>query len=68
MLEDTGGISGHLKTIVSFMQKETGAIILSSPDPSDLLDRLEQVYRTQILPRNQELMAGRNPHGTAEGP
>ncbi|MBI2957993.1 MAG: LOG family protein [Chloroflexi bacterium] len=66
ILESTGGITVHLKTIISFIQKETGATILSGPDPADLLDRLEEVYRARLLPRYQDLVAGRDPHGVME--
>src|SRR5512137_2651912 len=61
ILEGTGGITDHLETIVSFIRKETGAVMISSPDPADLLDRLEQVYEAKLLPRYESLMASRDP-------
>ena len=33
ILENTGGIREHLKTIVSFVRKETKAILVSVPTP-----------------------------------
>jgi uncharacterized protein (TIGR00725 family) len=66
ILEKTGGITEHLKTIVSFVRKETKAILVSSPDPEDLLDRLEQVYKSRLLPNYKSLMAHRDPDGVTE--
>jgi uncharacterized protein (TIGR00725 family) len=63
ILEDTGGITEHLRTIVSFVRKETKAILVSSPDPRDLLDRLEQVYKSHLFPHYKNLMAHRDPNG-----
>ena len=66
ILESTGGITEHLKTIVSFVQKETKAILVSSPDPGDLLDRLEQVYQSRLLPKYKSLIAHRDPDGVTQ--
>jgi predicted Rossmann-fold nucleotide-binding protein len=66
ILENTGGITEHLKTIVSFVQKETKAILVSSPDPGDLLDRLEQVYQSRLLPKYKSLIAHRDPDGVTQ--
>jgi hypothetical protein len=63
ILENTGGITEHLRTIVSFVRKETKAILVSSPDPGDLLDRLERVYKSRLLPNYKSLMAHRDPNG-----
>lgn len=63
ILEDTGGITEHLNTIVSLVQKETGATLISSPDPHDILDQLEEVYKAHIFPKHKGLMVNRNPDG-----
>ncbi|MDP2931905.1 MAG: hypothetical protein Q8O05_05345 [Chloroflexota bacterium] len=63
ILESTGGITEHLNTIVSFVNKDTGAILVSDPDPAGLLDRMEQLYQSRLLPKYESLMANRNPDG-----
>ena len=67
ILESTGGITEHLKSIVSLFRKETGAVLVSSPDPGVLLDQLEQVYKACLFPRYLGLMANRDPDGITEG-
>ncbi|MFW6126116.1 MAG: hypothetical protein ACOC58_03325 [Chloroflexota bacterium] len=66
IMEDTGGVTEHLTKIISFVKKETGAVVVSSTDPGDLLDRLEQVYHVHILPYYESLIAGRDPDGVVE--
>jgi len=63
ILENTGGITEHLNVIVSFMGKKTGATLVSSPEPVALLDKLEQVYESNLLPKYQNLTANSNPDG-----
>ena len=66
VLEGTGGITEHLKNIINFVKKETGAVICYDADPERLLDKLEQVYRERILPRHLEVLEGRDPDGVLE--
>ena len=66
ILENTGGITEHLNAIVSFTGKETGATLVSSPEPVDLLDRLEQVYESLLLPKYQNLTAHSDPDGVLQ--
>ena len=66
ILENTGGITDHLKTIVSFVGKETGATLVASPEPTNLLDRLEHVYESQLLPRYQDLIVNSDPDGVLQ--
>lgn len=66
ILEGTDGITEHLQTIVSFVKKETGAVVVCSHDPGELLDRLEYVYHEHLLPRYQRLVADRDPDGVLE--
>ena len=61
-----GGITEHLNAIVSFTGKETGATLVSSPEPVDLLDRLEQVYESLLLPKYQNLTAHSDPDGVLQ--
>ena len=66
ILEDTDGITQHLMQIVSFVNKDTGAVVVSSEDPVELLDQLEHVYMSHILPKYRNLMTTHNPDGTGE--
>jgi len=66
VLEGTGGITEHLKRIISFVKKDTGAVVYYDADPEHLLDKLEQVYRERILPRHLKVMEGRDPDGVLE--
>ena len=66
VLEGTGGITQHLKKIIGFVNKETGAIVCYDADPERLLEKLEQVYRERILPRHLRILEGHDPDGTLE--
>jgi hypothetical protein len=66
VLEGTGGVTQHLKKIISFVHKETGAVICYDSDPERLLEKLEQVYRERILPRHLKVLEGRDPDGVLE--
>lgn len=66
VLLGTGGITEHLETIISFIHKDTGAIVVYSRDPKELLDRLEEEYQKRILPIYQALLAHHSPDGTTE--
>jgi uncharacterized protein (TIGR00725 family) len=66
ILEGTGGISQHLEKIVGMMNKVTGATICYDSDPVCLLDKLETVYRENILPRQLQVMDGHDPDGVLE--
>jgi uncharacterized protein (TIGR00725 family) len=66
VLEGSGGISEHLNDIVSLIRKHTGAKLISSSNPAELLDKLENVYRTAILPVYETLMKTNNPDGVVE--
>lgn len=66
ILEDTGGITDHLETIVSFIHKDTGAMLVYGTNPADLLNRLEQIYEARLLPKHKSLMAGRDPDGVVQ--
>ncbi len=66
ILTGTGGITEHLEYITSLIQKDTGATVLYSPDPTDLLDRLENVYKEKLLPTYQKLVTRYSPDGSFE--
>jgi len=66
VLEGTGGITEHLKEIISMMKKETGAIVCYDADPERLLDKLEHIYKEQILPRHLKALEGHDPDGVLE--
>ncbi len=67
VLEDTGGITEHLKEIISMMDKETGATVCYDADPEHLLDKLEHVYEKYIIPRQLTAIEGYDPDGMPEG-
>ena len=66
VLESTGGITQHLSTIIAMVKKDTGAIICYDSDPKRLLDKLENVYKEQLLPRYLKIMDGHDPDGLLE--
>lgn len=66
VLEGTGGITEHLKKIISFVKKKTGSVICYDTDPERLLDKLEKVYQERILPRHLKALKGRDPDGVLE--
>jgi hypothetical protein len=66
VLESTGGITQHLSTIIAMVKKDTGAIICYDNDPKRLLDKLENVYKEQLLPRYLKIMDGHDPDGLLE--
>ena len=66
ILNGTGGITDHLRTIIGMVNKETGAIVCYDTDPERLLDKLEEVYRERILPRYLKAIEGRDPDGALE--
>jgi hypothetical protein len=63
IMENTSGVSEHLNDIVSFVKKETGAVLISSPEPRELLDQLEEIYKSKLLPKYRSLTANNNPDG-----
>jgi uncharacterized protein (TIGR00725 family) len=67
VLEDTGGITEHLKEIIGIMKKKTGAIVCYDTNPEHLLDKLERIYKDRILPQHLKALDGHNPDGVLEG-
>jgi uncharacterized protein (TIGR00725 family) len=64
VLEDTGGITEHLKEIINMMKKDTGALVSYDANPERLLDKLEHIYKERILPGHVKAMDDHNPDGT----
>lgn len=67
VLEGTGGITEHLKGIISIMKKRTGAIVCYDTNPERLLDELEHIYKERIFPRHLKALEGHDPDGVLEG-
>jgi uncharacterized protein (TIGR00725 family) len=66
VLEDTGGITEHLKEIIGIMKKKTGAIVCYDTNPEHLLDKLERIYKDRILPQHLKALEGHDPDGVLE--
>jgi uncharacterized protein (TIGR00725 family) len=65
-LTGTGGITDRLQEIISFINKDTGARVVHSPDPVELLDALIQIYQTELLPYYRTVVANSDPDGELE--
>ena len=63
ILEDTGGITQHLETIIGMVDKKTEAIVTYHAEPERLLDQLEHIYKQHILPRYSRVLEGHDPDG-----
>lgn len=63
VLEGSGGITDHLDKIVSYIEKHSGAVVVGSPDPAELIDKLERLYEERLLPSYIKLLETHNPHG-----
>lgn len=63
VLGDSGGIADHIEEITRLVDKDTGAIVISDPDPIKLLDMLENEYEKRVLPQYLELIQRHDPHG-----
>jgi len=66
VMTHTGGIADRIQTIVSFVNKDTGAEMVYADEPIDLLDKLMAIYKRRILPHYQTIIANRNEHGELE--
>jgi uncharacterized protein (TIGR00725 family) len=50
VLQNSGGISDHVSEIVTFFDKETGAIIIQDADPDRLIDRCRKRFAADGRP------------------
>ena len=66
VLKGTGGITDKLETIISFIQKNTGAQVVYSEDPDELLELLMEVYNRRLLPYYKTILANSSPDGDLE--
>ena len=66
VLKGTGGITDKLETIISFIQKNTGAQVVYSEDPEELLELLMEVYNRRLLPYYKTILANSSPDGDLE--
>ena len=51
MLQGTGGITDEIDRIVDTFKKDTGARLVYSQNPTDLITRLSAVYETKHFRR-----------------
>ncbi|TDI30509.1 MAG: hypothetical protein E2P03_08905 [Acidobacteria bacterium] len=65
-LTGTGGITDHLREIISFIRKDTGARVVYSDDPLELMDGLASIYQTELLPYYRTVLANSDPDGLLE--
>jgi uncharacterized protein (TIGR00725 family) len=66
VLTGTGGITEHLRQIVTMVNKETGATVCYDSDPEALMDKLEDIYSSCVLPVYEKVMEYHDPDGTIE--
>lgn len=66
ILQGTGGIADKMDVIVRLVEKETGAQIVYSREPQDLLDGLLAVYNERLLPYYKTILANSHPDGKPE--
>ena len=65
-LTGTGGITDKLQEIISFIDKDTGARIVYSHDPVELMDGLTDIYERELLPFYRTVLANSDPDGVLE--
>ena len=66
VLEGTGGITSHLKTIIEMIDKELEGVMCYDNDPLQLLETLERTYMELILPKYLKAMEGHDPDGSLD--
>ncbi len=66
VLEGTGGIADHIRTLLSVINKETGAVVIGHADPVRLVELVEQAYIDNVLPGYLELVEGHATDGQLE--
>lgn len=66
VLQNTDGIADHLDTILLMVKKKTRATVVTSHDPAELLDKLEKIYQSRLLPLYKKLVSTHNPDGELE--
>lgn len=66
ILEGTGGITSHLRTIIDMINKEAGGVVCYDDNPLQLLETLERAYMELIFPKYLQAMQGHDPDGTLD--
>jgi hypothetical protein len=66
VLQGTGGIADRMDVIVGLLQKQTGAQVIYSRDPEDLLEKLIALYDEKLLPYYKTILANSDPDGKPE--
>ncbi len=66
VLKGTGGITDKIETIISFIEKNTGAQVVYSEEPVELLNKLIAVYQERLLPYYKTILANSNADGDLE--
>jgi len=66
VLEGTGGITSHLKTIIEMINKEAGGVVCYDSNPLQLLETLERAYLELIFPKYIQAMQGHDPDGSLD--
>ena len=66
VLKGTGGITDKIETIISFIEKNTGAQVVYSEEPAELLNKLIAVYQERLLPYYKTILANSNADGDLE--
>jgi hypothetical protein len=66
VLKGTGGITDRIDTILSFIEKNTGAQVVYGEEPRELLDGLIEVYEKRLLPYYKTILANSSPDGDLE--
>jgi uncharacterized protein (TIGR00725 family) len=66
VLKGTGGITDKIETIISFIEKNTGAQVVYGEEPTDLLNKLIAVYQERLLPYYKTILANSNADGDLE--
>ncbi len=67
VLTGTGGIADHVQELLGIINKQTGAVLMFDDDPVSLMDKLEVVYRTRVLPGYMGILRGYDTNGALEG-
>ncbi len=66
VLQNSGGISDQIDKIIDMIQKKTEALVCYEADPERLMDKLEEIYKNQIIPQHLKFLADHNPDGVLE--
>ena len=66
VLEGTGGITSHLKTIFEMINKEAGGVVCYDSNPLNLLETLERTCMDLIFPKYLKAMESHDPNGSPE--